>query len=184
MQQEIHLYFEDGTSLSYVLNIINPMKKYRQPFYKTYIMVFLGTIIITSAILFPIIIEHFNKALSNGVEIDYLIKISILFFVSYLIFILFITVYNCFYVVVSNSGIDIINGIIPFIRKKYLYRDIIKVEIGNKGGFSQNYIRVIKSNKTKSLPLVICLVSKEDCMSILNDIKSYGIDIEITGHLK
>lgn len=35
-------------------------------------MVFLGTIIITSAILFPIIIEHFNKALSNGVEIDYI----------------------------------------------------------------------------------------------------------------
>lgn len=101
----------------------------------------------------------------------------------YVIFILFITVYNCFYVVVSNSGIDIINGIIPFIRKKYLYRDIIKVEIGNKGG-AQNYIRVIKFNKTKSLPLVICLVSKEDCMSILNDIKSYGIDIEINGHLK
>lgn len=147
-------------------------------------MVFLGTIIITSAILFPIIIEHFNKALSNGVEIDYLIKISICFFVPYVIFILFITVYNCFYVVVSNSGIDIINGIIPFIRKKYLYRDIIKVEIGNKGGFSQIYIRVIKSNKTKSLPLVICLVSKEGCISILNDIKSYGIDIEINGHLK
>lgn len=120
--------------MSYVLNIINSMKKYRQPFYKTYIMVFLGTIMIISVILFPIIIEHFNKALSNGVEIDYLIKISILFFVPYVIFILFITVYNCFYVVVSNSGIDIINGIIPFIRKKYLYRDIIKVEIGNKGG--------------------------------------------------
>lgn len=80
MQQETHLYFEDGTSLSYVLNIINSMKKYRQPFYKTYIMVFLGTIMIISVILFPIIIEHFNKALSNGVEIDYLIKISILFF--------------------------------------------------------------------------------------------------------
>lgn len=43
---------------------------------------------------------------------------------------------------------------------------------------------MIKFNKTKSPPLVICLVSKEDCMSILNDIKSYGIDIEINGHLK
>ena len=65
-------------------------------------MVLLGTIMIISAILFPVIVEHFNLALSNGVEIDYLIKISILFFVPYIIFIIFITVYNCFYVVVSK----------------------------------------------------------------------------------
>ena len=107
------------------------MKKYRQPFYKTYIMVLLGTIMIISAILFPIIVEHFNLALSNGVEIDYLIKISVLFFVPYIIFIIFFAVNNCYYIVVSSCGIDIINGIIPFIRKKYLYRDIIKVVIGN-----------------------------------------------------
>ena len=160
------------------------MKIYRQPFYKTFIMVILGTFIITSVILFPVIVERFNMALSNGVEIDYLIKISIFIFVPYIIFIIFIIVYNCFYVVVSSSGIDIINGILPFIRKRYLYRDIIRVEIVNKGGLSHNYIRVIKSNKTKSLPFVICLVSKEDCKSILNDIISYGIDIEINGQLK
>ena len=83
-------------------------------------MVILGTFIITSVILFPVIVERFNMALSNGVEIDYLIKISIFIFVPYIIFIIFIIVYNCFYVVVSSSGIDIINGILPFIRKRYL----------------------------------------------------------------
>lgn len=160
------------------------MKIYRQPFYKTPIMVILGTFIITFLIVFPVLAEHFNRALNNGVDIDYLIKISIYFFVPCIILIIFIIVYNCFYVVVSSSGIDIINGIIPFIRKRYLYKDIIRVEIGNKGGLSYNYIRVIKSNKTKSLPFVICLVPKEDCKSILNDIISYGIDIEINGQLK
>ena len=112
-------------------------------------MVILGTFIITSVILFPVIVERFNMALSNGVEIDYLIKYLYLFLYLILFFIIFIIVYNCFYVVVSSSGIDIINGILPFIRKRYLYRDIIRVEIGNKGGLSHNYIRVIKSNKTK-----------------------------------
>ena len=58
------------------------MKIYRQPFYKTFIMVILGTFIITSVILFPVIVERFNMALSNGVEIDYLIKISIFIFFS------------------------------------------------------------------------------------------------------
>ena len=43
------------------------MKIYRQPFYKTFIMVILGTFIITSVILFPVIVERFNMALSNGV---------------------------------------------------------------------------------------------------------------------
>lgn len=66
------------------------MKIYRQPFYKTFIMVILGTFIITSVILFPVIVERFNMALSNGVEIDYLIKISIFIFVPYIIFIIFI----------------------------------------------------------------------------------------------
>lgn len=160
------------------------MKIYRKPFYKTYMMVILGASIITFVLVSPVLVEHFNMALSNGVDIDYLIKISIYFFVPCIILIIFIIVYNCFYVVVSSSGIDIINGIIPFIRKRYLYKDIIRVEIGNKGGLSYNYIRVIKSNKTKSLPFVICLVPKEDCKSILNDIISYGIDIEINGQLK
>lgn len=159
------------------------MKIYRKPFYKTYMMVILGASIITFVLVSPVLVEHFNMALSNGVDIDYLIKTFIFIFVPCLIVITFIIVYTSFYVVVSNSGIDIINGIIPFIRKGYLYKDIMRVEIGNKGGLS-NYIRVIKSNKTKSLPFVICLVSKEDCMSILNDMTSYGIDIEINGQLK
>ena len=120
-------------------------------------MVILGASIITFVLVSPVLVEHFNMALSNGVDIDYLIKTFIFVFVPYLIVITFIIVYTSFYVVVSNSGIDIINGIIPFIRKGYLYKDIMRVEIGNKGGLS-NYIRVIKSNKTKSLPFVICLV--------------------------
>ena len=62
------------------------MKIYRQPFYKTFIMVILGTFIITSVILFPVIVERFNMALSNGVEIDYLIKYLYFIFVPYIIF--------------------------------------------------------------------------------------------------
>ena len=99
-------------------------------------MVTLVTSIITAIIVSPVLVEHFNMALSNGVDIDYLIKTFIFFFGPCIIIIIFIIVYTGFYVVVSNSGIDIINGIIPFIRKGYLYKDIMRVEIGNKGGLS------------------------------------------------
>lgn len=95
----------------------------------------------------------------------------------------FIVIYNCFYIVVSNDRIEIINGILPFLKKSYLYNEISGVEIGNKGGLSQNYIKVKKSNKTKSIPLVICLVSKEDCQSLFNDLKSSGVDVEISGNV-
>lgn len=55
------------------------MKIYRQPLYKTSMMVILGASIITFVLVFPVIVEHFNRALNNGVDIDYLIKISIFF---------------------------------------------------------------------------------------------------------
>ena len=50
------------------------MKIYRQPFYKTYMMVILVASIITFVLVSPVLVEHFNMALSNGVDIDYLIK--------------------------------------------------------------------------------------------------------------
>ena len=50
------------------------MKIYRKPFYKTYMMVILGASIITFVLVSPVLVEHFNMALSNGVDIDYLIK--------------------------------------------------------------------------------------------------------------
>lgn len=74
--------------------------------------------------------------------------------------------------------------IIPLIRKSYGCQDIRKVEIGNKGGFSQNYIQVTKADKSKSIFLVIGLISKEDCTRLANDITSCGIDVEVNGHLK
>lgn len=50
------------------------MKIYRKPFYKTYMMVILVASIITFVLVSPVLVEHFNMALSNGVDIDYLIK--------------------------------------------------------------------------------------------------------------
>lgn len=50
---------------------------------------------------------------------------------------------------------DIHCGVQQFY-KSYGYQDIQKVEIGNK----------------------------EDCKLLANDIKSYGVDIKVTGHLK
>ena len=37
-------------------------------------MVILGASIITFVLVSPVLVEHFNMALSNGVDIDYLIK--------------------------------------------------------------------------------------------------------------
>lgn len=51
------------------------MKIYRKPFYKTYMMVILGASIITFVLVSPVLVEHFNMALSNGVDIDYLINL-------------------------------------------------------------------------------------------------------------
>lgn len=159
------------------------MKTYRQPFYKTNMMVLVGSCTITFAITFPVMAKHFYMALNNGVALDYLIKISIFGFIPLVLMLSFIVIYNCFYIVVSNDRIEIINGILPFLKKSYLYNEISGVEIGNKGGLSQNYIKVKKSNKTKSIPLVICLVSKEDCQSLFNDLKSSGVDVEISGNV-
>lgn len=146
-------------------------------------MLLVGSCIITFAITFPIMAKHFNMALNNGVELDYLIKISIFGFIPLVLMLSFIVIYNCFYIVVSNDRIEIINGILPFIKKSYLYNEISGVEIGNKGGMSQNYIIVTRYDKRKSFPLVICLVSKEDCKSICNDLQFNGINVEINGRL-
>ena len=61
------------------------MKIYRKPFYKTYMMVILGASIITFVLVSPVLVEHFNMALSNGVDIDYLIKTFIFVFVPCLV---------------------------------------------------------------------------------------------------
>jgi hypothetical protein len=160
------------------------MKIYRRPFYKTNTMVILVAMLITFVVLLPVIVKHFYIALGNGIPINYLIKISIPFLIILSLLVIFIAVYNSFYIAMSSNGIAIINGIIPFIKKNYGFDDMIKCEIGNKGGLSFNYFRVTDSNNIKSLPFVIDMIAKEDYKSIINDLRAQGVEIEIVGSLK
>ena len=93
-------------------------------------------------------IEHYHTALNNGVPMDYLVKTWLWMIIPIIILVIFSAVYNSFYVTLSGESLEIINGITPLIRKSYKYQDIQKIEIGNKGGFSLNYIQVTKTDKT------------------------------------
>lgn len=160
------------------------MKTYRRPFYKTHSFVPLVVMLITMACLLPTIVEHFNIALANGISVDYLIKVSVLIGGMGLSVIVFIDVYNNFYIKMSDSRIAIVNGIIPFIRRSFELSEIAKCEIGNAGGLSLNYIRVTNIAGVRTLPYVIDMVPREDYEEIIDTLTSRGIEVEIVGILK
>lgn len=160
------------------------MKIYRRSLFKTNCIYLLGTLLATLAIVLPLIVERFNAALNNGVSLVYLINLSILMFLLYASVFTFVLVYNNFYIIVSDSEITIVNGIIPFIKKRFSWNQIMKCEIGNAGGLSYNYFKATYSNGKKTLPYVVDMVPVNEYEALLEDIKSRGIEIEIVGHLK
>lgn len=160
------------------------MKIYRRPFYKSLIIVPIVVMLLFFIVVFPSLVNNFNAALSNGVSLEYLIQISIPLLMLYISVFTFILVYPNFYIVISNSEMTIVNGIIPFIKKTFYWDQIIRCEIGNKGGLSYNYFRVICNNNVKSMFYVIEMVPVKDYDELIKDIKSRNIEIEIVGHLK
>ena len=160
------------------------MKIYRRSLFKTNCVFLLGTLLIGFAILLPLIVENFNDALNNGVSLVYLINVSILSFLPHASVFIFALVYNNFYIIVSDNDITIVNGVVPFIKKRFSWNQLMKCEIGNAGGLSYNYFKATYRNGKKTLPYVIDMVPVNEYEALLEDIKSRGIEIEIVGHLK
>lgn len=160
------------------------MKVYRRSLFKTNSLIPLVAFLAVLVVLLPLFVKHFNAALNNAVSLVYLINLSILMFLLYALVFTFVLVYNNFYIIVSDSEITIVNGIIPFIKKRFSWNQIMKCAIGNAGGLSYNYFKVTYCNGKTTSPFVIDMVPVNEYEVLLEDIKSRGIEIEIVGHLK
>lgn len=104
---------------------------------------------------------------------------SIIWLISGLfLFLILMAFTQYFYVILTEDALIVHNYIYRWWKKTYPYKDIKSIEIGNTGGFTNDYIRVFSDNK-KSFRYVIDLVGRKNNSKLIHDLKSRNIIVDI-----
>ena len=84
-----------------------------------------------------------------------------------------------FYLVITEDKVLIRNPIYRFYNKDFFVNNITKIEIGNTGGMTSNYIRIF-TNEGKSKRYAIDLINKKEYSNLIKDIRSKKIKVEVS----
>jgi len=145
------------------------MKTYRQPIRKTESV---------RRILFPIFYGAFIPILFL-LGNPYIINL-IYIYLGVLAFFGLVSTTSFFYLKITEDTLIIQNLVYRHWGNQYSFCDIEKVEIGNTGGYTLDYIRVYTTTK-KSRRYVINLVNPKEYPNLIEDLESKGVKVEVKG---
>ena len=149
----------------------NHIKIFRRSFWRTCIIRDLRlTFVMLIVIAFPI---FYSMGFSLKMYLFFGLLFGSVFFPFFVLFL--------FYVILTDDRLIIKNGIFPFWKRMYFYKDIKEVHLVWQGYMSKYYIQVFTCRKKSTRYLIEDLVAPKDYQEIVNILREKGIFVEVKG---
>lgn len=145
------------------------MKIYRRSFWQTEeIRAWKLTLIVILVLVFPIFYY-----------VGFSLKMYV-YFLLLVLFLMFFPPFPFFYVILTDDRLVIRNGVFPFWKGEYMYKDIVKIHLEWPGYMANHYMQVF-TKKKKSWRYFIDLVDPKDYQGIVDMIRAQGVIVETKG---